>query len=117
MAFDPFGDYATRGYLRNVAGELDPERVKRLEHRSFSANVLTALVNLQGVRQLRYEDVLDTHERCSVPSTPGPVRTVPSSHQTSPSARPGTTICSRTPATFSAPSLMDIRSFMATVEV
>jgi cell filamentation protein len=35
MAFDPFGDHATRGYLRNVAGELDPERVKRLEHRSL----------------------------------------------------------------------------------
>jgi cell filamentation protein len=61
MVFDPFGDHATRGYLRNVAGELDPERVKRLEHRSFSANVLTALQNLQGVRQMRYEDVLDTH--------------------------------------------------------
>ena len=29
MAFDPFGDHATRGYLRDVAGELDPERVKR----------------------------------------------------------------------------------------
>jgi cell filamentation protein len=61
MAFDPFGDHATRGYLRNAAGELDPERVKRLEHRSFSANFLTALENLQGVRQLRHEDVLDTH--------------------------------------------------------
>jgi cell filamentation protein len=61
MPFDPFADHATRGYLRNVAGELDPERVKRLEHRSFSANVLTALENPQGVRQLRYEDVLDTH--------------------------------------------------------
>jgi cell filamentation protein len=61
MAFDPFGDHATRGYLRNVAGELDPERVKRLEHRSFSANILTALKNLQGVRHLSYQDVLDTH--------------------------------------------------------
>ncbi len=61
MAFDPFGDLATQGYLRNVAGEHDPERVKRLEHRSFAANVLPALDNLEGVRQLRYEHVLDTH--------------------------------------------------------
>jgi hypothetical protein len=29
MAFDPFGDHASRGYLRNVAGELDPEWVGR----------------------------------------------------------------------------------------
>ena len=61
MPFDPFGDHATRGYLRNVAGEPDPERVKRLEHRSFAANVLTALETLQAVPQLRYEHVLDTH--------------------------------------------------------
>lgn len=61
MAFDPFGDHATRGYLRNVAGEPDTERVKRLEHRSFSANVLTALETLQSVPQLRYEHVLQTH--------------------------------------------------------
>jgi hypothetical protein len=37
MAFDPFGDHTTREYLRNVAGELDPERVKCLEHSSFLA--------------------------------------------------------------------------------
>jgi cell filamentation protein len=47
MAFDPFGDHTTRGCLRNVAGELDPERVKRLEHRSFAANVAAALENKQ----------------------------------------------------------------------
>lgn len=63
MAFDPFGDHATLGYLRNVAaGEPDPERVKRLEHRSFSANVLTALEALQSVPQLRYEHILQTHK-------------------------------------------------------
>ena len=61
MTFDPFGDLATRGYLRNIAGEADPERVKRLEHRSFSARILTALENLQRVPQPRYEHVLDTH--------------------------------------------------------
>ena len=29
MAFAPFGDHATRGYLCNVAGEIAPKRVKR----------------------------------------------------------------------------------------
>jgi cell filamentation protein len=32
MPFDPFGDFATRGYLRNFAGEKDPEAIKHLEH-------------------------------------------------------------------------------------
>jgi hypothetical protein len=29
MAFDPFGDHASRDYFRNVAGEPDPGRVRR----------------------------------------------------------------------------------------
>lgn len=35
MTFDPFGDFETRGYLRNFAGEKNPEFVKRLEHEAF----------------------------------------------------------------------------------
>lgn len=35
MPFDPFGDFACRGYLRNFAGEQDPERIKRLEIVAF----------------------------------------------------------------------------------
>ena len=61
MPFDPFGDFACRGYLRNFAGEQDPERIKRLEHRSFSANVLAALEALQRVQGVSYQDVLDVH--------------------------------------------------------
>lgn len=61
MPFDPFGDHATRGYLRNSAGEADPERVKRLEHRAFAANVPAALRALQNAPELGYEDILSTN--------------------------------------------------------
>ena len=63
MTFDPFGDFETRGYLRNVAGEKDPERVKRLEHEAFRARVEEALAALRTDRPLGYQDVLDTHRR------------------------------------------------------
>jgi cell filamentation protein len=36
MTFDPFGDFATRGYLRNVENEKDPEIVRRLQHTAFT---------------------------------------------------------------------------------
>ncbi len=61
MPFDPFGDFATRGYLRNTAGETDPGRVRRLEHGAFSDNVAAALDSLRAVPQLRYEHVLQTN--------------------------------------------------------
>ena len=61
MPFDPFGDFASRGYLRNNAGEQHPERVRRMEHHAFAANVLPALQNLQHRTQIRYQDILDTH--------------------------------------------------------
>lgn len=61
MPFDPFGDFATRGYLRNFAGEKDPEAIKHLEHQSFAANVLTALERLKTQPVLRYEHVLETY--------------------------------------------------------
>lgn len=35
MAFDPFNDFETRGYLRNHAGAKDPGVVRRLEHNVF----------------------------------------------------------------------------------
>ena len=47
MSFDPFGDFATEGYLRNVEKEKDLDIVKRLEHTSFTTGLdeaFTALV-------------------------------------------------------------------------
>lgn len=63
MPFDPFGDYETHGYLRNFAVEKDPERVRRLEHHTFAANVLPALAMLQGAPRIGYDELLDTHRR------------------------------------------------------
>lgn len=63
MPFDPFGDYETRGYLRNFAVEKNPERVRRLEHHAFAANVLPALTMLQGAPRVGYNELLDTHRR------------------------------------------------------
>lgn len=61
MAFDPFGDHAENGYLRNIAGVSDPEMVKRLEHRSVISNIKQALGDLQTGKPLTYQDVLKTH--------------------------------------------------------
>ena len=44
MSFDPFGDFATEGYLRNVEREKDLNIVKRLEHASFITGLDDALV-------------------------------------------------------------------------
>lgn len=62
MTFDPFGDYATRGYLRNSKG-LDEQAVKRHEHVAFRLNVDSALADLKSKSSLTYEDVLQTHAK------------------------------------------------------
>ena len=64
MTFDPFGDFGTRGYLRNTKGLKDPEAVKLFEHTAFRLNVEEALAALRATaRPLGYQDVLDTHRR------------------------------------------------------
>ena len=62
MTFDPFGDFETRGYLRNLANEKDPEIVRRLEHTSFTTGIDAALEHLAPIKRLFYQDVLDTHK-------------------------------------------------------
>ena len=61
MTFDPFGDFATQGYLRNLAKEKDPDIVRRLEHASFTTGIDAALERLANVKRLSYADVLETH--------------------------------------------------------
>lgn len=61
MIFDPFGDFETRGYLRNHAGEKDTEIVKRLEHSSFLTGVDEAFAFLSSRRTIGYNDVLEVH--------------------------------------------------------
>ncbi|MCB1468616.1 MAG: Fic family protein [Rhizobiaceae bacterium] len=62
MTFDPFGDYATRGYLRNTQGA-DELTAKRLEHAAFRSEVGYALDSLKTKPSLSYEDVLQTHAK------------------------------------------------------
>jgi cell filamentation protein len=62
VTFDPFGDFETRGYLRNLAGEKDPEIVRRLEHTSFMTGIDSAFDRLTTIKRISYQDVLDTHK-------------------------------------------------------
>lgn len=60
MTFDPFGDFETRGYLRNLVQEKDPAIVRRLEHASFTTGIDEAFAQLAKKNPLTYSDVLDT---------------------------------------------------------
>jgi cell filamentation protein len=62
VTFDPFGDYASRGYLRNVAKAKDPEIVQRLLHNSFLTGIDAALADLKARPSLNYDDILKTHK-------------------------------------------------------
>jgi cell filamentation protein len=62
VIFDPFGDFEQHGYLRNVAGEKDPDIVRRLEHTSFTTGIDAAFQSLASVKRLTYQDVLNTHK-------------------------------------------------------
>lgn len=61
MTFDPFGDFETRGYLRNVAGIKDPKIVRQMEHASFTTGLDAAFAHLATKDHLSYGDVLETH--------------------------------------------------------
>jgi cell filamentation protein, protein adenylyltransferase len=62
VTFDPFGDFETRGYLRNFVGEKDAEIVRRLEHTSFMTGIDSAFDRLATIKRISYQDVLDTHK-------------------------------------------------------
>lgn len=61
MTFDPFGDFATQGYLRNHEREQDLNIVRRLEHASFATGLADAFAALASVQRLQYHHVLATH--------------------------------------------------------
>ena len=61
MTFDPFGDFSTRGYLRNKAGLHDPTAVKQFEHVAFLNKLDDAFAHLRKKKRLTYADVLNTH--------------------------------------------------------
>jgi cell filamentation protein len=51
VTFDPFGDFDSRGYLRNVEQEKDLDIVRRLQHVSFTTGLDDALKRLSGTVQ------------------------------------------------------------------
>ena len=59
--FDPFGDYAQRGYLRNSAVEKDLEIIKIVEHELFRAQLPAALRFLADRKKIQYADFLEVH--------------------------------------------------------
>ena len=61
MTFDPFGDFATEGYLRNFEKEKDLAIVKRAENASFTTGLDEAFASLAKPKTLSYDEVLTTH--------------------------------------------------------
>jgi cell filamentation protein len=61
VTFDPFGDFATEGYLRNFEKEKDLAIVKRAENASFMTGLDEAFAHLAKSKVLTYGDVLTTH--------------------------------------------------------
>jgi cell filamentation protein len=62
VTFDPFGDFETRGYLRNIEQEKDLAIVQRLQHASFTTGIDDAFAALAKRHPLTYDDVLGTHK-------------------------------------------------------
>jgi cell filamentation protein len=62
VTFDPFGDFGTRGYLRNVARTKDKTIVRQMEHLSFTTGLDAAFAKLAATPQLSYNDVVGTHK-------------------------------------------------------
>lgn len=62
MIFDPFGDFQSRGYLRNSQRLKDPAEIKEFEHRYFILNLEEAVDRLRNVERIAYNDVLSTHK-------------------------------------------------------
>lgn len=61
MTFDPFEDFKSRGYLRNLDGLHDEAAVKEAEHRTFLDGLDDALAYLAERPSLTYADVLAVH--------------------------------------------------------
>lgn len=60
--FDPFGDYATAGYLRNHLQEKDLDLIKQAEHELFRAQLPEAMDYLESCKRIEYADFLKVHQ-------------------------------------------------------
>jgi hypothetical protein len=84
VTFDPFGDFETRGYLRNFANEKDIEIVRRLEHTSFTTGIDAAIAHLVKLSPSLTRTFSRRIKRCSKLFIRGRVRTDRRQRQTSP---------------------------------
>lgn len=60
--FDPFGDFETKGYLRNTLGEKNLHEVKSMEHIVFLSQ-LPSTLDWLATQPLTYDTLLQTHQR------------------------------------------------------
>lgn len=60
--FDPFGDFETKGYLRNTLGEKNLQEVKSMEHILFLSQ-LPSTLDWLATQSLNYDTLLQTHQR------------------------------------------------------
>jgi cell filamentation protein len=58
---DPFGDYATEGYLRNVYKEKDLSIIGHLETAAFEDHVHDAVEFLRAQSSIEYSHITETH--------------------------------------------------------
>lgn len=65
MAFDPFQDYKTAGYLQNRFKMPLGSDLKRLEHTSYMVALPQALAYLKKQSTLHYDDLLCVHFQMS----------------------------------------------------
>lgn len=61
--FDPFGDFKTRGYLRNLRGYKSASAVKKFEHAEYVLNIGDARTSLLRARVIDYKVLCSTHRR------------------------------------------------------
>jgi cell filamentation protein len=59
--FDPFKDFETAGYLRNVRKDKHPAIIKHFEHNLFRANMDSALSYLASCKRIGYSNYLHVH--------------------------------------------------------
>lgn len=62
MTFDPFRDFDSRGYLRNLFGSKDVLEIKALEYSFFQINVEKAINDLAKAKFIEYKHVLGIHK-------------------------------------------------------
>jgi cell filamentation protein len=61
VTFDPFGDFKTAGYLRNLERETNLDIIKRIEHSSFVTGLDEVFAHLAKAKQITYQHLLQTH--------------------------------------------------------